>query len=137
MPTLLTLAIKYRSAQFTAHMAHNLVSGPTFFADHAFLGELYSTYEDGYDSLVERAIGLGQSPNIVALTSNAVVDFKDKAGSLGNAQSMFKTLLGVEKELCSMIAGLVKDATDGTQNLLQGLADESEVRQYKIGQRVK
>ena len=55
------LAILLRCLQLFSHNAHNLVEKSLFFQDHAFLGELYSTYEDAYDGVIERIIGLTDS----------------------------------------------------------------------------
>lgn len=129
------LAELYRAAQFYAHMAHNLASGPTFFSDHEFLGELYETYEKAYDDVVERMIGLGDNPNIPAITIAAAMEGKDHREQ--TTDQCFSYLSLMEREICDEISKIVADTSDGTQNLLQGLADESEKRQFLIGQRLK
>lgn len=48
----------------------------------------------------------------------------------------FKNLLESEKYLCQLIEQNVRGASQGTMNLLAGLADDSEVRQYKLQQRI-
>ena len=58
------LAIILRSAQLYAHNAHNMTKGKTFFSDHKFFGQLYPVYEEAYDSIVERMIGLGYDVSI-------------------------------------------------------------------------
>ena len=129
-----SLATLYRAAQFVAHRAHHLCAGATFFQDHEFFGELYSVYEDAYDSLIERMIGLGQSPGINEITLDAA-----RAAASHNATEvdrMFSMILNVERSFCTEITKIQGKQTPGTQNLLQGLADESEARQYKIRQRV-
>lgn len=132
------LATLYRAAQFVAHNAHNLVSGQTFFEDHEFLGSLYATYEGSYDMVVERLIGLGQKPDLNAILRDAVKEVASylPSGAGGNA-AYFRQILDLEKDICKAIASAVDGASDGTQNLLQGLADESEARQYKLQQRLK
>ncbi len=130
-----TLATQYRAAQLYAHRAHNLVSGPTFFADHTFLGDLYDTYADAYDSLIERLIGLGTPPNIITITEAATTAFS-KARLDTKPDQFFKSLLNMEYGFQRQIKKLVPEASDGTANLLQGLADESEARCYKIKQRI-
>ena len=129
------LATLYRAAQFYAHAAHNLASGPTFFEDHEYLGELYGAYESAYDDLIERMIGLGVNVDISAVNKAAVNSaFHHEAES---TDECFAYLLDMEDEICDQIKVLVPKSTDGTQNLLQGLADDSEKRQYKLGQRLK
>lgn len=130
------LSTLYRSAQFYAHMAHNIAKGQTFFQDHEFLGELYGTYESAYDDLIERMIGLGFSPDISGITVEAATMVADHDSSQ-STQSCFSYILGMERSFCDEIKRIMPKNTVGTQNLLQGLADDSEKRQYKIQQRLK
>lgn len=128
-------AIILRALQLYAHNAHNLAKGKTFLQDHEFLGELYGAYEGEYDSLVERMIGLGEEPNLNEITKEAADaatanEFKDN-------DNAFSVLLVTEKELCSSIKKDMTDASNGTQNLLQTIADNSEMRQYKLKRRLK
>mgnify|MGYP003353200251 CR=1 FL=1 len=135
LESLTRLATQYRALQFYAHMAHNLTSGPTFFQDHEFFGELYPAYESAYDGLIERVIGLGGNPDIAETNITAANVLKianDK-----NAQEFFARILASEKGIQGMIDEAIKTQTQGTQNFLQGLADDSEVRVYKIQQRLK
>lgn len=130
-----TLATQFLTAKLYAHRAHHLVSGPTFFADHAFLGDLYSTYDSAYDDLIERMIGLGEKLDIIAITTAAIERFQ-KGRMDTKPDQFFKTLLNMERQILETIKKAVPGATDGTANLLQGLADESEARGYKLQQRV-
>lgn len=128
-------AIILRALQLYAHNAHNLAKGKTFLEDHEFLGELYGAYEGEYDSIVERMIGLGEEPDLNDITKQAADaatanEFKDN-------ENAFSVLLVTEKELCSSIEKDMTDASNGTQNLLQGIADNSEMRQYKLKRRLK
>lgn len=129
------IAILLRALQFFAHRAHNDVRGATFFSDHSFLGDLYSAYEDAFDSVVERMIGLGMKPDIAAINSEAC-----KMSAVSPNESDPKVLFGIilksEEQLDDLIHKEVPKSTDGVQNLLQGLADESEARQYKLKQRL-
>jgi len=128
-------AIILRALQLYAHNAHNLAKGKTFLQDHEFLGELYPAYEGEYDSIVERMIGLGEEPDLNDITKQAADaatanEFKDD-------ENAFSVLLVTEKELCSSIEKDMTDASNGTQNLLQTIADNSEMRQYKLKRRLK
>lgn len=96
------IAFVFRYLQLYAHQAHNLVKGQTFFQDHDYLGALYPVYEEAYDSIIERSIGLNKPVNIQKVNQAAV-----------------------------------KGSSQGTMNLLAGLADQSEMRQYKLQQRIK
>ena len=132
------LASLYRSAQFYAHNAHNAAHGITFFEDHEFLGELYGAYESAYDSLVERMIAQGEPFDFNALLTNAVNGMSGLADPTVNSNSVaFAVLQNLERALCAEIDAIISEQTQGSQNLLAQLADDSEMRQYKIGQRIK
>ena len=124
------LATILRAAQLYAHAAHNEASGPTFFADHEYLGELYGAYEAAYDAVVERCIGLGIAVDLAAIGVQAA-----GRASMWKAQpasDAFDGLLGLERVICSEIKRQLPFATPGTANLLGQLADDSEARQYKL-----
>lgn len=128
-----SLAALFRALHLYAHEAHHSCKGPTFFADHGFLEELYEAYLDAYDLVVERLLGLG------------LPDFSEKEASRQaferyesmTSKEWFPALLSHERMLQKEIAAANEGATLGTQNLLQGLADESEARCYKIQQRIR
>jgi DNA-binding ferritin-like protein len=126
-----------RTMQLVAHNYHNLIAGQNFFADHEFLGELYPAYESAYDSVIERCIGLhdyGQKEiDIVSLEA------RNNSAELpySSAAQCFQNLLSAEKVLCATIVEDMQKATEGTKNLLAQLADDSEVRQYKLQRRIK
>lgn len=132
------LATLYRAAQFYAHAAHNFAKGATFYQDHEALGELYGAYEEAYDSIVERMIGNGEPFNIQQILTNAAAEanrYPDPATF--SQSSSFQTLFALEQKIRVEIETVIQSQTLGAQNLLQDLADQSEARSYKIGQRLK
>lgn len=129
----MNIAALLRYMQFYGHIGHNLLGGQTFFQDHSFLSELYSAYETHYDDIIERMIGLEEELDLVEIQKESVSGLK----SPKSYESCYKDLLDCEIELCQMIEKLVKDSSQGTANLIQGIADQSEVRQYKLKQRLK
>ena len=132
------LASLYRSAQLYTHNAHNAAHGPTFLEDHEFLGELYPAYESAYDSLVERMIQQGAPVDFSAILANAVSGMNGLADpALFPDTMIFAVIQNLERQICAEIDAILEAQTTGTQNLLAGLADESEMRQYKVGQRIK
>lgn len=133
---LCTLASFYRAAQLYAHMAHNVTYGPTFYQDHAAFGDLYNTYEDAYDALIERAMGLGGKPNFKDITQKACEMFCFGSDD-SECKVMFTRLCATEGEIREFIDKALEGASEGTKNFLQGLADESEQRTYKLKQRLK
>lgn len=137
MNSLETLAVDFRAMQLFAHIGHNRVAGCCFFEDHAFLGDLYGTYEGVYDDLVERMIGLGKSPDLWQISEAADKELQSmRAGS--SSQDYLAKLLKCEKDICEEIEGLVEDAecSQATINMLVQFADDSEKRQYKLQQRL-
>ena len=133
MSSLKDLAITFRAAQLYAHAAHNQLTGCSFFADHAFAGEVYGAMEDAYDSVVERAIGTGESLELLKMNCQAADMVLDC--SLKDSEHIFGQLLENEISILKAIEKASKGASYGTDNLLAQLADDSEVRTYKIKQR--
>lgn len=129
------IAFVFRYLQLYAHQAHNLVKGQTFFQDHDYLGALYPVYEEAYDSIIERSIGLNKPINIQKVNQAAAKELPNDASV--KMPDCFKNLLESEKYLCQLIEQVVKGSSQGTMNLLAGLADQSEMRQYKLQQRIK
>lgn len=130
------LAIILRSAQLYAHNAHNMTKGKTFFADHKFLGKLYPVYEEAYDSVIERMIGLGYDVDLNRITKEAGKDAGSYSYKDVDCDMFFTTLYNYEINMCDCIKEYCPNMTVGTQNLLQGIADNSEVRQYQLRQRL-
>lgn len=133
------LAIMFRFAQLYTHNTHNLVARVPFFQDHEFLGELYPTYESDYDDIIERMIGKGTTPDLVQIQIIAADHLKQYPSTMKENSDCFNTLLMIEKSLCSHMETLIKQGalSQGTINLLADKCDKSEMRQYKIGQRIK
>jgi len=130
------LATGFRFLQFYAHAAHNLLGGETFFQDHSFLGDLYTTYETAFDDLVERMIGTEDFKDVFKLNKEAV-NLLGHYEMPSNYADCFEILLEGEKMTCEEIEKLVKGKSQGTIQLLGDFANASEVRQYKIKQRLK
>ena len=132
---MIKLATHLRYMQFYAHNAHNLCQGDTFFADHEELGDLYGVYEGLYDSVIERMIGLGQSVDLVKIQVEAA-KMLDSEAEPKAFSSAFSGLLTCEHDLCKVISDANEGASLGTQDLLQAMCNEAEVRQYKFKQRL-
>ena len=130
------LITTFRQAYLLAHHAHHSASGPTFLQDHEFLGSLYSAYESAYDTLVERAIGLGSPVNEILVNKEAVAAYADCCRDCKTTDDFLKEIGDVEDTIRAEVTKCVRTASDGTANLLQGLADDSEARTYKLAQRL-
>ena len=128
--TLTLLATLSRYLQFVSHIGHHLTQGLTFFSDHAFLNELYLAYESQYDIIAERMVGLDLFPDLANINIDA-------AKALTNSTTPFATLLDIERKFCIEVKVAMPLVSEGTANMLAQFADDSEVRQYKINQRLK
>jgi len=131
------LATTLRTAQLVAHCFHNQTRGISFFADHEFFADLYAAYEEAYDSIIERDIGLGEDCDCAKISADAGAaagkyDPRDMA-----ADEMCAVLLGMERQIQAEATAATKGASIGTANLLGDLADKSEMRVYKLRQRIK
>lgn len=134
MEDLLKLAKVFRAAQIVAHDAHNNVRGPSFFADHEFLGDVYSAYEDAYDSLIERYIGLtGEAVDGISLTREALELAPDS-----DVQGIWDTLQMFERTICKVCYEFCgqQGVSEGTKQLVGELCNQAEMRGYKLKQRI-
>lgn len=130
-----TTAIILRAAQLTAHNAHNMARGATFFEDHEFFGELYPAYEAEYDAVVERMLGLEQEVDLIAINRQAV-DISS-ANKPADDSGWLSALLAMEKRICAVAEQDARDASFGSNNFLQGIADSAEKRIYQFVRRRK
>lgn len=131
-----SIVAQLRALQFLAHRAHNVVKGPTFFEDHEFLGDLYPAYETAYDDLVERIIGTNAESLSICKVNKAAAEMSSVSPTETKPDAFFRIILKGEKDLCAMIEKSIKEQTQGTQNLLAQIADDSEKRCYKLKQRL-
>ena len=131
-----TIATQLRALQFLSHRAHNMVKGPTFFEDHEFLGEIYPAYEAAFDSVIERIIGTGSATVSIVKINKAAAEMSSVAPQETKPDVFLRIILKGEKDLCALIDKAMSKASNGTQNLLQGLCDQSEMRQYQLKQRL-
>ena len=128
-------ALQLLTLRLFAQRAHHDTQGPTFFEYHKTFGEFYEAYDAAYDSVVERAIGLGSKMDLAKLAMDAAT----KAAFHPNEHSpekLFADLLSGEKNLCGVLVSEMAKATEGTKNLLAQLCDDSEKRQFLIQKRV-
>lgn len=142
------LAVGYRALQLLAHNGHSLSVAAPMFADRAFFGELLRDYAGAYDAVMERLAGEGAALDLTGLQLEAVAELVRRAEGRGDsAEGCFQALLEGESCLCALLEGLSGPAlmgtapgqgawVKGTQALMGRLAEECEVRQFKIGLRI-
>lgn len=136
------LAILLRAMQLYSHSAHHLCARVAFFQDHEFFSETYQQLESGYDSVIERIIGIygEESLNLQELMMEVLEQTKD-CPSIGvkENKTFYEYQLKFEKELCQLVEQLCKNPkiTQGTIQTIATISELSEIRQYKIKQRLK
>lgn len=137
---MLELAALLKLLSVFAHDAHNMVARVPFFQDHEFLGEIYATYDDDYDSVIERMLGLKDCCEVdfIAIHKD-VAEHRTKlpCHEVKQNSEFFHVLLQLEQALCKKIAELTPECSIGTQQMIGDIADRSEQRQYKMKQRLK
>ena len=133
------LLILTRGLNLVYHQMHNIAQGSTFFADHVELAGMYAALDNDYDSLVERRIGLTGSFDRASLVE-VLHEAAELVGSMPEGEDiygMFSFADILEKSYVAELKRAEAGQSSGTINMLQGLADMSEVRQYKIQRRLK
>lgn len=135
------ILIHLRTLHFYAQDAHHRTHGPSFYGDHAALGDLYESYAEAFDTLAELAIGLRMPFRECEVNMEAAKEAHEMAGiDGGNADHMFRQLGMLEKELRESLVAY-NDATGsvlGLQNVVAQFHQDSLHRAgYKIGQRVR
>lgn len=133
------IAITLKLMNIYAHNCHNIVAHVPFFQDHEFLAEAYAAYDDAYDSVIERMIGLDLPCNLVDVHILAVQNLQKLPQNYLENKTCFQTLSLLEEKLCQTIEQEISAGgmSEGTRQLLGDICDKSEARQYKIKQRLK
>lgn len=136
------LIVYLRAMQLFYHSCHNLTKGPLFFADHEAFGGFYSSLEKDYDDVVERAIpteGEGVADPVKQIQEVYKILKEKNLTPVKENKDMFLKGLECEKHLCKLIDIKCKSGkiSEGTRQLIGDIANASEVRQYKISQRLK
>jgi len=137
------IILQLRGMQLFSHNAHNLMGRMTFFSDHEFFGDVYTELESDYDSVVERTIGLmgEQATGLNTLPEKLAQKLKKyPCFDVKDNEVFFQSLLSSEMELCKSIKEQltkIKGASPGVEQLLGEICNKSEMRQYKIKQRLK
>jgi len=133
------LLIFLRLKQLFAHNCHNFVSKETFFQDHEFFGSLYAQAEGWYDSVIERMIGLGLQVDPIDIQVVATNLLKDLNYKTIENKTCYQITLSIQQKILSEIEKLCKSGSisQGTMQLIGGIADLEEVNVYKIKQRLK
>jgi len=135
------LAIKLRTMQLYYHFCHNFARGPVFMQDHAAFNEFYDEATDDYDAVIENAMVKEGDEVVCPKMQLKSIYGRIKELKCVDAESdkvLFEQGLMLEKELCTYIEDVKQSGVSlGCETLIGDVAARSEVRQYKIGQRIR
>jgi DNA-binding ferritin-like protein len=131
------LATYFRFLQLYTHACHNFVYGPAFLSYHDFFGELYPIYETAYDQIIERMIGKKELCDVDEITKVAADMFIKENVAMQTPMQMFECVLHHEEMLCKLIYDIYPAASIGTQQLIGEMANQAEIRKYKLNQLLK
>lgn len=136
--SLKALIIISRSLQLYYHYCHNLVSGPGFHADHKFFGKSYKELEADYDLLVEYCVSMYGKEGFITqeITDMVARQLSDLSVEEMSAEEMYEKSIELEKEYQEYIVKLNSKAPLGLQNTVQDFATKSDIRSYKMKQRI-
>lgn len=112
---------------------HWTVSGATSMQDHQMLGGLYEACDGFFDSVAERVVGLGGLAPTVAEHLKYVYACAKRDGDVASMQGVGEMVVRTAQELNQVAA--CEGLSEGTKNLLAGIADELEKQAYFFQQR--
>lgn len=130
-----------RAMQIYSQSAHHLVKGTPFHSDHSFFGDVYSGLAGDFDDVAERIVGLyGEEHLNLQNMLQSVMGKLSDAPSTGVPEN--KVFYEYQLKLEDKLKGLVKQiiasgVSPGVEQLIGDIANKSEMRSYKIKQRMK
>ena len=135
----LKLVAQLRMLQIITQAMHHNVKGSLFFQDHGALGDFYTALQGEYDRAAEKYVSLYGSYDINQVMQMVMSSMQGVPSQVKENKEYFTSLLGKEKELCSMVDMLVRQGgySEGCKNMLADICTVSESRQYLIKQRIK
>lgn len=130
--------IKARAMQLYYHYCHNLVQGTAFHADHSFFESTYKTLDSNYDQLVEYFIALFSNKKFKSAEISELVheELEGLEVEKMTAEKMYESAIKMEIDFQKYLSAVNEKGSIGLQNTVQGIATQSDVRLYKIRQRI-
>lgn len=135
---MIELLILFRTLQFVSHHAHHVAKGCSFISDHEFFSELYTTADANYDAAAERLVGIAGEEKLD--TAKIVLGASKKTVPLisNDVDMLLASILKLEQMTCKVIESIISNGcTEGCKQLLGEMCNQSEIRQYKLKQRMK
>jgi DNA-binding ferritin-like protein len=130
-----------RAIRIYSQNAHHLVKGTPFHSDHNFFGDVYNEVGGDFDDVAERIIGLyGEEHLNLQNMLQAVVAKLVDAPSTGVSDNkvFYEYQFKMEDKLKNLIKQIIASGVSpGVEQLIGDIANKSEMRCYKIKQRMK
>lgn len=136
-----------RAASIVHQTHHWQTQGSSSYGDHLLFDRLYSDSVGFIDSVAERAVGSGGRNLVCPKTQSALVrdliDYWCQSGAELNPHVMVAVSLTIERSVLEFIKTIKArlsaqdQLSEGTDNLLQGVADKHEEFVYLLQQRVR
>lgn len=139
---MLKLAQQLQAMKMCYHNAHHIASRVGFFADHDSLGSFYGQLDSDFDDVMERSIGLygTEVANLgVIMQGVAAKTATCPSNRATDNSALFSHGLQLETELVGLVEAICKspECKESTKQLISEIGNKSEMRQYKIKQRIK
>jgi DNA-binding ferritin-like protein len=138
-----SVLVALRAASFLHQTHHWQTRGPTYYADHLLFDRLYNDSQPFIDQVAERAVGLGHADLVSPV--HQVQQLAQVIGFLGPSDGSPGQLVQTSLRMESLVLAMIDQAvnvlrgsgalTNGTDNLLQGVADLHETFVYLLQQR--
>lgn len=140
--SLASLATMLNALYLLHQAAHWQTHGPTYYADHLMFQRLYKGIDKEIDGIGERAVNLGGPMMVCPITTSelSITLLADwgKGHGLDSPEKLVSLSLRAERSFLDALAvAMTYTATDGVQNLLQGIADAHEANVYLLDQRLR
>lgn len=145
MSELSVLLCTLRAYSDLARAHHWQTRGAQFYGDHLMYERIYKEANKLVDSLAERAVGLGDHKLVDPVISAELVSTMVKMMSTASSSSEQYVMVSLKSAAMTLeMVALVRETltrksrlSNGTDNLLQGMADDLESHLYLLKQRAK
>lgn len=130
-----------RAMQIYSQSAHHLVKSTPFHSDHAFFGDVYESVAGDFDDVAERIVGLyGEEhlhlPAMLQSIANKLADAP--CCGVEDNKVFYDYQYKLEERLKNLIKQIIASGVSaGVEQLIGEIANKSEMRCYKIKQRMK
>lgn len=141
--SLASIGTLLHALQLLHQSAHWQVKGPTYYGDHLLFERVYKDIRKEVDAIGERTVAMGDPrlvcPILVAgLSAELLQGWGKGHGKVEAANQLVAMSLRAEREFIAAVSQALAQApaSDGVQNLLQGIADAHEGNVYLLEQRL-